>query len=78
MASMNRTPRFILISGWGIGSGTHIINASESARIGAMMNMEVDDVRGRKGSLVNSFRASAIGCSSPYGPTMLGPLRSCM
>lgn len=38
----------------------------------------MDDVRGRKGSLVKSFTASAIGCKRPYGPTMFGPLRSCM
>lgn len=40
--------------------------------------MSFDDVAGRSGSLMNSLMASAIGCSSPYGPTMFGPLRSCM
>lgn len=78
MASMNRTPRFMLTSGCGIGSGTHMVSASVSARIGAMMNIVIEDVRGRRGSLVNSFTASAIGCSRPQGPTMFGPFRSCM
>lgn len=36
------------------------------------------EVEGFNGSLVKSFIASAKGCSSPQGPTMLGPLRSCM
>lgn len=36
------------------------------------------DVEGLRGSLVKSFIASANGCSSPQGPTTLGPLRSCM
>lgn len=29
------------------------------------MNMEIEDVAGRRGSLVNSFRASAMGWSRP-------------
>lgn len=78
MANINKMPRFMLMSGYGMGSGTHMISASDSAKIGAIINMEMDDVRGRRGSLVNSFRASAMGWSSPNGPTMLGPLRSCI
>lgn len=27
---------------------------------------------------MKSFTPSATGCNSPYGPTMLGPFRSCM
>ena len=65
MASMNSTPRFMLIRGSGIGSGTHIVSARDKARIGAIMNMEIEDVAGRRGSLVNSFRASAMGWSRP-------------
>lgn len=65
IASMNSTPRFMLISGYGIGRGIHIVMASVSAIIGAIMNMEVDDVAGRSGSFVNSFSASAIGCNRP-------------
>lgn len=48
-----------------MGRGTHIVRARVRARIGAIMNMVIDDVRGRKGSLVNSFTASAIGWRRP-------------
>lgn len=64
--------------GYGIGSGAHMVRARDRARIGAMMNIDVEEVDGRKGSLVKSFMASAMGWRSPYGPTMLGPFRSCM
>ncbi len=62
---MNRTPRLRLISGCGMGRGVHIVRARVRARTGAIMNIETDDVRGRRGSFVNSFTASAIGCRSP-------------
>lgn len=65
MASRNSTPRFMLSSGWGIGRGIHIVRASDRARMGAIMNIVMEDVSGRKGSLVNSFTASAIGWSRP-------------
>lgn len=65
MASMNKTPRFRLISGYGMGRGVHIVRARVRARTGAMINIEIDDVRGRRGSLVNSLTASAIGWRSP-------------
>lgn len=61
-----------------MGRGTHIVRARDKARIGAIINMDTEDVRGRRGSLVKSFTASAIGWSSPYGPTMFGPLRNCI
>lgn len=61
IASMNRIPRFILIKGYGIGSGVHIVRARVRARMGAIINMEMEDVRGRRGSLVKSLIASAIG-----------------
>lgn len=61
MANRNSTLRFILIRGWGIGRGTHIVRARVNARIGAMINIEMEDVNGRRGSLVNSLTASAIG-----------------
>lgn len=78
MASINRIPKCMLIRGYGIGRGIHIVSARVSARIGAIMNIVVEDVRGCRGSLINSFTASAIGWRSPWGPTMLGPLRSCI
>lgn len=61
MANMNSTPRFMLIRGCGMGRGVHIVRARVRARIGAIMNMEIEDVRGRRGSLVKSLTASAIG-----------------
>lgn len=78
MANINRIPRFILISGYGIGRGIHIVSASVRAKIGAIINIVVEDVKGCSGSLINSFTASAIGCRSPWGPTILGPLRNCI
>ena len=62
---MNSTPKFMLISGYGMGSGIHMVRARVRARIGAMINMDVDDVSGCSGSLRNSLRASVMGCSRP-------------
>lgn len=53
--------RFMLISGCGMGRGIHIISASVSARVGAIMNRVGDDVSGCNGSLINNLTASAIG-----------------
>lgn len=75
---MNRIPMFRLISGWGIGSGIHRLKASVRDSVGAMINRDVEVVRGRSGSLMKSFMASAKGCRMPYGPTMFGPFRSCI
>ena len=60
-ANINSTPRFILISGYGIGRGIHMVKARVKAKMGAIMNIETDEVKGRSGSLINSFTASAIG-----------------
>lgn len=65
MASINRTPKLRLISGCGMGRGVHIVRARARAKTGAIINIETDDVRGRRGSFVNSLMASAIGCRSP-------------
>lgn len=61
-----------------MGSGIHRLRASVRDRVGARINRVVEEVSGRSGSLVNSFTASAKGCKIPYGPTIFGPLRSCM
>lgn len=61
-----------------MGSGIHRLRASVRDRVGARINRVVEEASGRRGSLVNSFTASAKGCKIPYGPTMFGPLRSCM
>lgn len=42
-----------------------MVRASARARIGAITNIVIDDVKGRRGSLVKSFTASAIGCRRP-------------
>lgn len=68
----------MLMKGWGIGSGIHIVIASVRARVGAIIKRIIEDVEGLRGSLINSFIASANGWSRPYGPTTLGPLRSCI
>lgn len=67
-----------MIREYGMGRGIHIVKASVSARIGAIINIVTDEVVGRNGSLINSFTASAIGWRRPYGPTILGPFRSCI
>ena len=46
--------------------------------MGAMMKTMRLAPAGMIVSLVISFSASAKGCSSPNGPTTLGPLRSCI
>lgn len=62
---MNRSPRFRLIRGLGIGRGIHRRRAMEKARTGAIIYRVVVEVEGFKGSLVKSFIASAKGCSNP-------------
>ena len=45
---------------------------------GAMTNRKRLELVGMITSFINSFRASAMGCSQPRGPTRLGPMRTCM
>lgn len=61
VARINSILRFRLIRGWGIGSGIHKLRASVSDRVGAMMNRDSEVVKGRMGSLMKSFMASANG-----------------
>lgn len=49
------------MSGYGIGRGMHMGRASERAKMGAIMNIDMEDVRGQWGSLVKSFTMSAVG-----------------
>ena len=78
VARINRTPRFRFTRGCGMGSGIHRLRARLRERVGAIINRVVEVAKGRRGSLMNSFIASANGCRMPYGPTMFGPFRSCM
>lgn len=61
-----------------MGKGIHMVRARPRARIGARINIEIEDVAGRRGSLMKSLIASAIGWSKPYGPTTFGPFRNCI
>lgn len=47
-------------------------------RTGAKRNKNIFAFAGIIGSLCKSFMASAIGCKSPNGPTVLGPIRICI
>ena len=77
-ARIKRMLRFKSITGYGSGRGAHKVRASVSASIGARRKSRGEEVDGRTGSLMNSLIPSAIGCSRPQVPTMLGPFRSCM
>lgn len=61
VAKINSTPMFMLMRGIGMGRGIHMVKASVRARVGAIINNIIDDVRGFIGSLMNSFIASANG-----------------
>ena len=43
---------------------------------GANQKMALSDSAGMMSSLSSSFKASAMGCSSPCGPTRMGPSRT--
>lgn len=62
---MNNMLRFMLIRGYGVGSGIHIVRARARARTGAMVNISFEEVEGRIGSLMKSLIASAKGCRRP-------------
>lgn len=51
----------MLMRGYGMGMGIHIVRARVRASVGAMINRNGEDVRGRRGSLTKSFTASAKG-----------------
>ena len=55
-----------------------MVKARLRARMGARINIEVENVAGHSGSLIKSLIASAIGWSRRYGPTTFGPFRNCM
>lgn len=77
-AIIKRIPRLRSVTGYGMGMGAHNISARVRANIGVAKNKNGEEVEGRTGSLIKSLTPSAIGCSKPYGPTMLGPFRSCI
>lgn len=48
-----------------MGRGIHRLKASVSDRVGAIINRDIEVVKGRIGSFINSFIASANGWSTP-------------
>lgn len=44
-----------------MGRGIHMVKARLRARMGARMNIEIEDVAGCRGSLLKSLIASAMG-----------------
>ena len=71
-------PKFKSATGYGRGIGAQRERARVKASIGAKRNKIGEEVEGRIGSLIKSLTPSAMGWRRPYGPTMLGPLRSCI
>ncbi len=65
VARINKIPRFRLTRGWGMGSGIHKLRARVRDKVGAIIKSVVEVASGRKGSLMNSFIASANGCRIP-------------
>lgn len=65
VARINRTLKFRFTRGWGIGRGIHKLRARVRDKVGAIINRVVEVARGRRGSLINSFIASANGCRMP-------------
>lgn len=55
-----------------------MVRAGLRAGIGARINIEIEDVAGRGGSVMKSLVASAMAWSRPYGPATLGPFRNCL
>ncbi len=60
------------------GITAHAASAGMMTMTGARKNSTLSACAGVMTSLVISFSASAIGCSSPSGPTRLGPTRMCI
>ena len=57
------------------GTTAHAAKAGMMVMTGPSKNKPLFAAAGTKISLVNSFKASAIGCNKPKGPTRLGPKR---
>ena len=61
-----------------IGMTENDTSAGMTASIGARWKMTLFASAGMNSSLKNSLSTSAMGWSSPKGPTRLGPVRACM
>src|ERR1041384_3118185 len=60
------------------GITENTMNADATAMYGAKKKIQRSAFSGMKSSLVSNFNPSAIGWSSPHGPTRIGPSRACM
>ena len=80
MARNNSRPTLMSVTtnigGGPIGITENVTIAGNTARIGAMWKTTLLAPAGMNSSLKSSLPTSAIGCSSPNGPTRLGPVRA--
>src|ERR1043165_4510097 len=60
------------------GITENTMKAEATAIYGAKKKIQRSAFSGMKSSLVSSLRPSAIGCSSPHGPTRIGPSLACI
>ncbi len=60
------------------GTTAKMTNAGATTRQGARTKAHLTARCGMTSSLTSSLATSAIGCSSPQGPTRLGPTRTWM
>ena len=58
------------------GSTAKAVSAVKVEMHGANQKMALSESVGMMSSLSSSFSASAMGCSSPCGPTRIGPRRT--
>src|SRR2546423_3857639 len=78
-ASTNRTPMLTsVITAQSGPNGTTAMttNAATTAMYGATKNIQRSAFSGVKSSFTSNFNPSAIGWSSPHGPTRIGPKRA--
>jgi hypothetical protein len=72
------TPAISMVWSGPKGITANPIKAGTNAKIGAMLNRNLLAPAGMMSSLKKSLMASAIGWRIPYGPTSMGPMRSCI
>ena len=80
IASMYSRPALTLASTTPSTNGTtaQAASAGAMARIGASRNRQLVRARRDDDFLDQQLEPSAIGCSSPSGPTRFGPMRTCI
>jgi hypothetical protein len=73
--TMSTTPQGVF-SGAAKGITAKVTRAGATEIIGPSTKKSFEDLAGRVSSLRMFLSPSAMGCSSPNGPTRLGPMRS--